>query len=101
MCPMRVVLRIPCPSCGMTRAARLACTGHFADATHVHPLWAVMLPVLAVAFIVEVVGYARTGTWGAAAERPAFRYAFTAVFAALLIVWAARFMGAFGGPVPI
>ncbi len=100
-CPTRVVLHIPCPTCGMTRAARLAFAGHFADATHVHPLWFVVLPLVAVGFALEVVGYARTGRWGAAADRRAFRFVVTATFAALLALWLARFFGAFGGPTPV
>jgi Na+/H+-dicarboxylate symporter len=85
----------------MTRAARFALEGHLAEATHVHPLWMVVLPLVTVGFALEVVGYARTGKWGLAVEARAFRYAITATFAALLVLWLARFFGAFGGPAPI
>ena len=101
VCPTRIVLHIPCPTCGMTRAARLALEGHFAGATDAHPLWFVVLPLLALGLGIEVVGYARTGKWGAAVERPPFRYATTATFAALIALWLARFLGACGGPAPI
>ncbi|HHV12978.1 MAG TPA: DUF2752 domain-containing protein [Clostridiales bacterium] len=29
---------IPCPGCGMTRAAKLMLTGHFRESFHMHPL---------------------------------------------------------------
>lgn len=48
-CPMYAYLGIPCPSCGMTRAWRLALGGHLADALRMHPLfW--MPPLLLLPF---------------------------------------------------
>src|SRR5262249_38274475 len=32
VCPMRLILHVPCPSCGLTRAARLVASGDFAGA---------------------------------------------------------------------
>jgi hypothetical protein len=98
-CPLQALGGIPCPTCGMTRAARLVAHGDLAAATRMHPLWFVVLPFATVAAAVEVVGYVRTGSWGAAPRIPALRYAGYAVAALLLLVWIARFFGAFGGPV--
>lgn len=48
-CPLYTYLGVPCPSCGMTRAWRLALGGHFADALQMHPLfW--MPPLLLLPF---------------------------------------------------
>jgi hypothetical protein len=99
-CPFKLVTGLPCPSCGMTRATRLAMHGDFAGATHMHPLWMVVLPACAAWAIVECVGFARTRTWGASAESRALRWVAGVIVALLVIVWIARFFGAFGGPVP-
>lgn len=37
-CPMMIVLHIPCPGCGMTRALVLVLTGHWQDAWLLQPL---------------------------------------------------------------
>lgn len=37
-CPMMIVLRIPCPGCGMTRALVLALTGRWQEAWRLQPL---------------------------------------------------------------
>ncbi len=99
-CPFYTILRIPCPSCGLTRAARLAAHGDFAAATHMHPLWMVALPFVAALAGLELWHYTRTGAWGSATRIPHLSRISSAVVALLLIVWAARFLGAFGGPCP-
>ena len=99
-CPLKTLTGIPCPTCGMTRAARLVFHGDLAGATHMHPLWFVVLPLVLVAGAVEMAGYLQTGAWGAAAKIRAIRYVAYAVAGLLVIVWIARFFGAFGGPVP-
>jgi hypothetical protein len=98
-CPLKVLTGLPCPTCGMTRAARLVAHGDFAGATHMHPLWFVVLPLVLVAGAIELGGFARTGAWGAAAKVPALTYAAYAAVLLLVVVWVARFFGAFGGPV--
>lgn len=37
-CPMMIVLHIPCPGCGMTRALVLVLTGHWQAAWQLQPL---------------------------------------------------------------
>jgi hypothetical protein len=96
-----LLLRIPCPGCGLTRATRLALHGDLAGATHLHPLWFVVVPAVAVAAVVEMRGYLRDGRLGAV-ERSRIGGAVIAVIAgALVVVWIARFCGALGGPVAI
>jgi hypothetical protein len=99
-CPARAILGLPCPTCGMTRATRLAARGEIAAALAMHPLVGVVVPLLAMYLAVEVGGYVRTGLWGASARIPLGRFLFYGTLALLVGVWAARFFGAFGGPVP-
>jgi len=84
----------------MTRAARLVLHGELAAATRMHPLWFAVLPALAVLAGADVVGFARQGKWGIALESAWTRRVGGVLVAALVVVWVARFFGAFGGPVP-
>jgi hypothetical protein len=99
-CPMRMLLGIPCPSCGLTRATRLAMGGHFLAATHMHPLWLIVLPYLAVVGALQLRHQLAYGTLMPRAPRWVGATG-TAIVALLVGVWIARFFGAFGGPVPI
>ena len=38
LCPFRGLTGVPCPGCGLTRAAGALLRGRFTDALHVHPL---------------------------------------------------------------
>ena len=49
ICPVRTMIRIPCPGCGLTRAFKLAMTGHLYQAKVINPLW--------IAIIVLVIMY--------------------------------------------
>jgi uncharacterized protein DUF2752 len=100
-CPMRVLFHVPCPSCGLTRAARLALGGDFAGATRMHPLWFLVLPYLGVVGVGESVGFVRSGQWGAAFGRAFVKRLGALLVVALVGVWIARWMGAFGGPVAV
>ncbi|WP_394849155.1 DUF2752 domain-containing protein [Pendulispora brunnea] len=99
MCPMRVLLHTPCPSCGLTRAARLALGGDFAGATHIHPLWFLVLPFLGTLGIFQLGHYLVRGDLARLHRH--FGHAGYALLTLLVIVWVARFFGAFGGPCPI
>jgi hypothetical protein len=99
-CPILTVFGVPCPACGMTRATRSALHGDFAHATAMHPLWWLVVPFVGAAFTIEMVGYLRTGRWGASARVPRSGAILVAVCAIVFAVWIARFFGAFGGPVP-
>ena len=84
----------------MTRATRFALHGDFASATHMHPLWFVVLPFLAGVAVAEAVAFARVGRWGTALENRWVLRVGLALVVALIAVWIARFFGAFGGPAP-
>jgi hypothetical protein len=85
----------------MTRAARLVLAGDFAGALHAHPLWWLVLPPLALLGGAELVGYVRSGRLGYVSDRRWFKWFARVVLAAIVAVWLARFLGAFGGPVPV
>jgi hypothetical protein len=98
-CPMKTILGIPCPGCGMTRAARFALHGDFAGATRMQPLWFVVMPAVFALGVAEAVGFARQGRWGVGIESAWTRRLGAVLVAALVVVWIARFLGCFGGPV--
>jgi hypothetical protein len=100
-CPLRRVLHVPCPSCGLTRAARLALAGDWGGATRMHPLWLVVLPYVGFVGIAESVSHLRDGGWGRWTGRVAVKRIGLCLVIALVAVWIAREMGAFGGPVAI
>jgi len=98
---MRWLLGVPCPSCGLTRAARLALSGEFSAATAMHPLWFLILPFVAVVGAWESALYVRDGSWGRVTGRRRVRQVAWALVVALVGLWIAREFGAFGGPVSL
>jgi hypothetical protein len=100
-CPIRFVLGVPCPSCGLTRAARAALSLDFAAATRAHPLWFIALPALGAFVAAEVGTYVVRGRALGLERQRSVRAAFSVLIFALIAVWIARFFGAFGGPVPV
>lgn len=100
-CPLRTVFHVPCPTCGMTTATRALLRFDLAGALHQNPLALVVLPFVAVLASVELAGFVVTGEFGVATKKSAVRIAGLAMCAALFVVWALRFFGAFGGPVKI
>lgn len=91
-CVVRLLVGLPCPACGLTRAGLAAARLDLAAAQHHHPL-AIALVVVTAAMI----GFAFV------APEAAWRRAVTIVTGvagvALVVVWALRFAGFFGGPV--
>jgi hypothetical protein len=99
-CPLLAITGHPCPTCGLTRATRLALHGDFAAATRMHPLWPIVGPACVALGVAETVGFVRRGAWGVALDRKATGVVVVGVAALLIAVWIARFAGALGGPVP-
>ena len=58
-CPLLTLTGIPCPTCGITRATRLALHGDFGAATRMHPLWFVVVPACIALGAGEMVAYWR------------------------------------------
>ena len=98
-CPIKLVTGIPCPGCGLSRATRLALSGDFAAATKMHPLVWLVVPVVTAFVLVELVGYARTGTFGASRRVRGSNAVMLVTASLLFALWLARMFGAFGGPV--
>lgn len=101
-CPFALLFHAPCPACGLTRATRALAHCDLASAVRFHPLAPVAVPALALYIAAEMY-------WeivhGGSELRPPWRKHTERFFGALVIagalVWAARFFGAFGGPVPV
>lgn len=104
-CPWASLFGIPCPGCGLSRAAALLVHGDLQGALRLHPLAPLLVPLLLAVSARAAADYV-LGT--ALAARPtslALRRA-QGVLACLLAVlvlsvWMARFLGAFGGPVRV
>jgi hypothetical protein len=113
VCPIAALLSVPCPGCGLTRAALLLAAGDWNGAVRMHPLAPLLVPLVVLAALRAahdyIVGSGVPGTgpcrrridldpprfapWGA--------HAAAVVAVAVIVVWALRFRGAFGGPVPL
>jgi hypothetical protein len=100
-CPLASLLHVPCPTCGMTRASLRLFALDFAGAARLHPLVFVTLPLLVAVVALEAHGYVQSAQWGAATRRRSVSIALTLFLVAHLALWLARFLGAFGGPVPL
>lgn len=85
----------------MTRAVRLALHGDLAGASQIHPLWWLAVPVATGFIAVEVLGYARTRTWGASSKLRGSNVVMLVTASLLFVLWIARFAGHFGGPVGV
>jgi hypothetical protein len=59
LCPVALVLGLPCPGCGITRALGHATHGHFREAFQFHALWPFFLAYLAFLWVYKMVETAR------------------------------------------
>jgi hypothetical protein len=106
-CPWAALLGLPCPGCGLTRAAGLLLRGDLRGALQLHPLSPLLVPIVVVALVGALwepwsQAHASEARWRL--PRGVERWQGPAAWALLLLVigvWLARFWGAFGGPVPI
>jgi hypothetical protein len=96
LCPFATLTGLPCPGCGLLRAAVALARGHVTESLHVHPLALVAWPLAA--FVVLRVRKPRP--LGRRAEILLTACLTVATFA-LLALWVARLGGAFGGPVSV
>jgi hypothetical protein len=103
-CTFARVLHVPCPGCGSTRAVLALARGDLAGVLRYNPLGPAVAALLAV-FGVQALASMLThgdfravgeGRVGAVASR-----ALVLVAALDVVLWAARFFGALGGPVPV
>jgi hypothetical protein len=99
-CLSAALFHIPCPGCGMTRAALALLRGDVAGALRFQPLSIFVAPVGAVLALERGAIYFWTGRslerWSRWKETLVL-----ALGAMLIVVWVLRFLGWFGGPVAI
>lgn len=87
LCPVRRLTGIPCPGCGMTRAAVALAHGDLASAVAFHPL----SPLVALAAVAALVAYVRSG------HLPRVPAGMAAAGVVLVMaVWAVRLATGFG-----
>jgi hypothetical protein len=107
LCPTAALLGVPCPGCGLTRATLALLHGELGQALHLHPLVLVLSPIFIWAVTSAALGYVRgprpnanpnPKPWLASRWVTAFALG---LLSATLGVWGARFLGYFGGPVPV
>ena len=102
LCLMALVLRIPCPGCGMTRATVALLHANVAQAFALHPLAPLVVPFAAGIVAAQTMSYVRTGAAFGTGRFPRWVELTVAALAILLVaVWSARFVGYFGGPVSL
>jgi hypothetical protein len=99
VCPWAMIMRVPCPGCGMSRAASALAHGDVALASSLNPTAILTVPssVALVAFF--TLSYLYDGRLRANAPIPK-AVALTTI-AVLMAVWIARALGAFGGAVAV
>ena len=103
-CPSARWLHVPCPGCGMQRAAHLFLHGDFAASIAMNPLAIpIALSALAVAAATVLLTLTRGSPMALLEWRPArvAVIAFVALEALSVVLWALRFVGLFGGPVGV
>jgi len=103
-CPVAVFFHASCPGCGMTRAMHLLFHGEVLASLRMHPL---ALPSLAASGLIMLATTWVTLERGTPTDLMRVRFGrfaawtFLAVQAVTFAFWAARMLGAFGGPVQV
>ncbi len=104
VCPTATLFGIPCPGCGLTRATLALLRGDVAAALRFHPLVFVLTPLVVGLSLSSAYQYVRgprpTANPGRVTSR-ATSFAALFMLVGMLGVWGARFLGYFGGPVPV
>jgi hypothetical protein len=103
-CPLARHFHVPCPGCGLTRAARFLFAGDFPASLRLQPLLVPLMLAVGSLGIGMVVATLVRGSPGGMVDTRAGRLVlgFAVVVMVLTIaLWIARFAGFFGGPVPV
>ena len=100
LCWTALLFHVPCPGCGMTRAAMSLIRGEVGQAFALQPLSPLVVPLGAIFGASRAAAYVRKGQALDKGDVPRTIERFAAALVvALVIVWLARFAGFFGGPV--
>jgi Kef-type K+ transport system membrane component KefB len=103
-CALATICHLPCPGCGMTRAIKLLAAGRTGASLRLHPL---AVPVLFAGVLLVVSTVWATLSTGSPMRLHRSRFGQGAIAAAIVVyvaalaLWALRFFGYFGGPVPV
>jgi hypothetical protein len=103
-CPVARWFHAACPGCGMTRAMHLLFYGEVARSLNMHPLAAPSLAASLLVMAATTWATLRRGTPVEMLKMPFGRVAawiFVGVQLAVVVLWIARLVGAFGGPVRV
>jgi len=92
-CLLRLTLHIPCPACGLTRAGLSLLRFDVASAMRFQPLTPLLCALVAVAVVAAFCA-------GEVRWKQVAKWTTGLAGAGLVVVWALRFAGLFGGPVP-
>jgi len=103
-CPIALVLGVPCPGCGTTRAARALLACDFSRAFRIQPAAPIVVLALALLAARGVWLVAREGHARSVSEGKFGRALIGALLASALLelcVWTVRWFGLLGGPLPV
>lgn len=103
-CPLATHLHVPCPGCGLTRAGESLLAGDLSSSLHLQPLLVPLVLALAglsAGFVASTLVHGHPGGLALSrAGRVVLGFA-VVVAVANVLLWALRFTGLFGGPVPV
>ncbi len=103
-CAFAKIFHTPCPGCGSTRSAVALLHGDLDGVLHYNPLGPVMAMLIGVLAVQALGSVLVHGDFRGVAEGRVGSFVKRGVIlvAALeVVLWVARFFGAFGGPVPV
>ncbi|MEO6419848.1 MAG: DUF2752 domain-containing protein [Polyangiaceae bacterium] len=103
-CPFAETFHVPCPGCGSTRAVRALLHLDFGAAVHFNPVAPLVFALIGLIATRGVYLLAREGSTQRLSEGRFGKFVFSGLFVAVaveIVVWALRFFGLFGGPVPV
>ncbi len=103
-CALATICHLPCPGCGMTRAIKLLAAGRFGASLRMHPL---AVPILVAGTLLVGSTVWATLVVGSPVRLHRSLFGQGAIAAAIVVyvaafaLWVLRFLGYFGGPVPV
>jgi hypothetical protein len=103
-CAIATLFHVPCPGCGMTRALRLIASGRLDASLHMQPL---AVPVLIAGALLAASTVSATVTLGSPVRMLRTHFGRAAIVIAIVVyggalgLWGLRWLGYFGGPVPV